>query len=508
MGAWIIKKLVYSMVCIVLRKGKESMIKPNIKIGIVYCDNSKRYAEQLKDVIEKYRKEGYPIEAIMVDEDLIDKERSIEAHVFNNLNECNYSMVFLTKDISVNGEKYKYVSKPNVLIELGYFRRHLEKNCTWCIIDFSYKEVEDNIYLKPSDILAETFEIIDPDNSYNSIKRVFKKFVEANNIVRLDNYDADDSIGSLILNSNYRTDYTELFCNSQLEVINKYSIKWQLSEIFNIWLQEKNKLYETEKIIYLFERMVFLPFFPEKIVGCKLHDFLYVDRKDDNGYINACYRILEYINDYEIYKREQQPDNYIIYREFANGIEHELEIFKDKKIAPIIECVARNYMGLAYLNAYLAIHKCKNDLGKECDILLKKSKQFFIRVIDLSRSGLRDKAEVFYAFAYYNLARTKRNLGDSTAGSDYTKAINNRDLLSKANYFPETVRLNFLLEKIHAEIDYLDYLKELGNSKNYEKKMKRLFKELKRIKKTPAADVSFFITLENKLEDRIKKIYS
>ncbi len=484
------------------------MIRPNIKIGIVYCDNSKRYAKKLKDIIEEYRRKGYPIEPIMVDEDLIDQERSIEAHVFNNLNECNYSMVFLTKDLSINNKTYKYVSNPNVLIELGYFRRHLKENCTWCIIDFSYKEVEDNIYLKPSDISAEIFRIVDPNNSDNSIKRVFEKFITANNIVRLDNYDSDDSISSLILNSNYRTDYTELFCNSQLEVINKYSIKWQLSEIFNIWLQEKNKLDDTEKIIYLFERMVFIPFFPEKIVGSKLLDFLYVDRKNVNAYVNACYCILEYINDYEIYKREHQPDNYTIYREFANGIEHELEIFKNKKLAPIIECVARNYMGLAFLNAYLALQKHGDVFEKEGDILLKKSKQAFIRVIDLSRNGLRDKAEVFYAFAYYNLARTKRNLGDSTAGSDYTKAVNNRDLLSKANYFPEIVRLNFSLEKIHAKIDYLDYLKELGNTENYEKKMKKLSKELKKIKKTPAVDVSLFVTLEDKLEERMKIIYS
>lgn len=36
----------------------------------------------------------------MVDEEIIDIERKIDARVFNNLDKCNYGIVFLTKDIS------------------------------------------------------------------------------------------------------------------------------------------------------------------------------------------------------------------------------------------------------------------------------------------------------------------------------------------------------------------------------------------------------------------------
>jgi len=62
--------------------------------------------------------------------------------------------------------------------------------------------------------------------------------------------------------------------------------------------------------------------------------------------------------------------------------------------------------------------------------------------------------------------------------------------------------LIFSLEKIHAEIEYCEYLREkkLMYPNEFKEKMKELDNELSNIKHTPAADVSLFKTLEEKLK--------
>ena len=72
------------------------MIRPNIKIGIVYSQNSKKYAIDLKKIIMQRRQEGYCIDVVMVDEEIIDIEREIEARVFKNLVKCSYGFLFLS----------------------------------------------------------------------------------------------------------------------------------------------------------------------------------------------------------------------------------------------------------------------------------------------------------------------------------------------------------------------------------------------------------------------------
>lgn len=186
------------------------MIRPNVKIGIVYSQNSRKYAEDLKTIITQHREQGYCIDYLMVDEEIIDTEREIDARVFNNLNKCSYGIVFLTKDICINDECYQYVSKPNVLLELGYFKGHINKNNIWCITDFQYKEVKDK-YMMPSDMPAEVLEVIDKNNSYNSISKIFDKFITTYQIMKLENYNVNDLDSSLLLNPCYKTNYSTLF---------------------------------------------------------------------------------------------------------------------------------------------------------------------------------------------------------------------------------------------------------------------------------------------------------
>lgn len=135
------------------------MIKTNKKIGIVYCGNSKKYVDEFEKVIIEKKSEGYCIETVVVDNELIDSERMIENRVFANLNKCDYGIVFLTKDLEI--EEGKFVSRPNVLLELGYLRGRLKRDCTWCITDFSHEEIESQIYLMPSDFVGEVPEEID-----------------------------------------------------------------------------------------------------------------------------------------------------------------------------------------------------------------------------------------------------------------------------------------------------------------------------------------------------------
>ena len=75
---------------------------------------------------------------MVVDENLIDAERKIDKRVFNNLDKCEFGIVFLTKDLKI--ADHTYVSKPNVLIEWGYLRGRLEEKNVWCITDFTHSE--------------------------------------------------------------------------------------------------------------------------------------------------------------------------------------------------------------------------------------------------------------------------------------------------------------------------------------------------------------------------------
>ena len=214
------------------QKGHNLMIRPNIKIGIVYSQNSKKYAIDLKKIIMQRRQEGYCIDVVMVDEEIIDIEREIDARVFKNLDKCSYGIVFLTKDICIKDESYQYVSKPNVLLELGYFKGRINKNNIWCITDFSYKEFKEK-YLMPSDIPAEVLEVIDKNNSYNNISKIFDKFIVINRIIKLENYNANDLDSSLLLNPHYKTNYATLFLENQLKTIEKFSEMIYFSLVIN-----------------------------------------------------------------------------------------------------------------------------------------------------------------------------------------------------------------------------------------------------------------------------------
>ena len=177
------------------------------------------------------------------------------------------------------------------------------------------------------------------------------------------------------------------------------------------------------------------------------------------------------------------------------------------EVAPIIECVARNYIGLCYLNWYFALVR-EGKVGldvKRQNNNLEIAKNNFEKVISISERKFSDKVEVFQAFAQYNLARTIRNL-NCEPDLEYQAAISKRKNLSTNDKFPEIFKLNFALERIHAEIDYDNYKKETGilDSKEYNIRMGMYEKELRDIRQTPAADVSLFKSLEDKLA-RCKK---
>lgn len=492
-----------------LKGDKIRMIRANKKIGIVYCASSEEYVEHLREIIDMKKSEGYCVETIVVDNEIIDSERMLDARVFSNLDKCDCGMVFLTKDMQVEDDKY--ISRPNVLIELGYLRGRLGKNHIWCITDFPHKEIEEGKYLLPSDFVAEIPEEIDRNNDKADLGRVVERFIRTNNIVKLQNYDTNNLVASLILNPNYRTDYEMLFDKERLEEINKYSLKYQQEEIFEAWIAEKEKLDAAGQIIYLFERMVFLPFFPQNIKCGKLSEFVSVKNNENNEYIHSCQEILKDIVIYEDYKRGRHtytdPDFYL---QNAERILQHFQIFEKRKVAPIIECVAKDYEGLCCLNACLNnVNMPKGDMSSEkWEWYLNEAKECFSRVIELSERNFSNKMEFFRAFAEYNLARTLRCLGEK-ADLAYQIAISIRKSLAESFDLPEIFKLNFALEKINAELDFYGYAKENGkiDLSVYNEKIGGLSEELEAIRKTPAADVSLFQSLEEKL-DFCKKLES
>lgn len=477
------------------------MIRPNTKIGIVYSDKSKQYASELRNIIVEFRKEGYCIEEIVIDNNFQGEDENLENRVFNNLVKCNYAFVFLTKDLMLAPPESQFVSKPNVIMELGFLWKCIGRDSIKCIADFPHYDIEKKIYLLPSDINGNMCYSIDTNNSYNNLKVEFKKFLKthSNSINRFQNYNADDLISSLILNRNCKTDYRRLFTAEQFNLIKKYSLKYQASEILEIWKKEKEALSDVEQIVYLFERIVFLPFFSGDLSGT-LNDLMHIELHEDNPYINACYNILRSVDGYRTFKGQRHTvESSAFYYSVAEKIQNELGIFAEIGITPIIECIAYNYMGLAFLNTCLSSSALEVDKAS----ILKKAKESFLRVIETSEKILGDSTDVFLAFAKYNMARVYRQLGEN-AESEYMTAISKRTSLASINTFPDLFQLNFSLETIHAKIECFDYLLNERNwdSKAYDEEMQRLYAEHLKIKQTPAADVSLFKTLDDKFSKK------
>lgn len=478
------------------------MIKPNKKIGIVYCGKSHDYAKELDEIIKRYRGSGYCIESVLIDNNYTDKEKNLELRVFNNLGKCNYAFVFLTKDFLVREDgKDVYVSNPNVLIEYGFFRCLLDKNLIHCIIDFSYEEVKNGTYRNPSDMLEKYYEIIDSNNSKNMLENVFKNFLSLNSkdIVKLEYY-TNDLISSLILNRKYKTDFKHIFTQKQLCMIEKYSIKYQLKEILNIWFKEKAMLNCKEQIIFIFERIILLQFFPEEILN--IDDFLGIEECEENNYLKCCQCIINLIKDYTNYKRSRVPlkiEDAGFYLDIAVKLKKYWSIFEKSGSAPIIECVTKNYIGLSLLNFY-RVSKRTDDENIDN---LYEAKDNFIQVIEISENFLGDSTSMFRAFAGFNLARVIRNLG-MNANTDYTKAITSRENLSQNLKNPEIFNLCFKLEEIYSKIEQYDYLFEIDKlEKNeFDKNIAELEKKLRHISETPASEISLYKTVEKLINEK------
>lgn len=483
------------------------MIRPNKKIGIVYCANSNKYANELVSIINEYGKNGYCIEPIKIDDKLIDSETDIEKRVFENLKKCSFAFVFLTKDLLIQ-DTSTFTSKPNVILELGFFMGHLDNNNNiWCIIDFPYDDIKSGKYMVISDIPSKYYHFINATDSFFGIKTIFDNFikVQKQSISQMKNYNANDLVTSLVLNSSYKTDYRKIFTIEQLSVIKKFSLEHQLEECLNIWTNEKSLLSEIQEIVYLYERIIFIPFFKDdNIIRKIINDFLFVDLEINNAYISACYNILRNIIDYEEYKRHRyQIEIYEFYLDIAKKITTNLNILNSCQMAPIIECVSKNYLGLTYLNAYFVSKK----QGCGCIDYLTKAKEYFLDVIEISQNNLGDSLNVFKSFSIYNLARVKSNLGEN-ARTEYTQAIEARDNLSNFDGFPQIFKLNFSLEKILADSNFYAYLFEESQitKEEYVSKIKILREELSRIKTISMADVSLFKTLENNFISTINNL--
>lgn len=487
------------------------MIRPNTKIGIIFSYNSKNYADQLREIINEYRNDGYCIEAVMIDDDFVSNEINLGARVFNNLSQCDYAFVFLTKDLEVvqDDGNVTYVSRPNVTLELGFLRGCTDENSMYCIIDFPNKDINDGKYILPSDISGWYRSPIDPNNSFNDIKKEFINFLNSheNGIMRLANFNVENLTRSLILNKEYKTDYRGIFLLEQFKSIEKYSLKFQLDEILRIWLEEKSRLGIVEQIIYLYERIVFFPFFPNDFID-KLNTFLSIDLQAKDAYTLACYEILQNIRKYEIGKRQNMTvESPIFYLNIAENIQKFFKIFEGKSIAPIIECVTQDYMGLAFLNFCIKSQSSNSVMIEEkYTFALKNAKDCFLRVIELSEHSLGDSTYVFVGFAKFNLARAHK-MAKEEAEQDYNEAVNRRWQLANTITFPELFRLNFSIEKIHAQINFFEYMlsKERLNPKDFKKQIVNLRNEVNKLKQTPVANLSLFLTIENTIQLRLNE---
>jgi hypothetical protein len=497
------------------------MIKKYNKIALIYGQSTKDIATQFESKINELNKKNadgiwYPIEAIMCDDFAFrqtESDRNISDTVKTKFDNVVHAFVFLGSDDfalplednmranSLNDVKQKFTevafsktkelssdmfnskfdnfklrASQNVILETGLIWGQMGdfNNITFIsLIPFS--ELKTQNYSLPSDVpIAAKYVIsLEMDKTLETkISQIIndKLIVGGLKILPYKNLYNDE---------NYVVDYKNFFTTKQLLEINGQKLtdtdrknKLTHSEPFDyivkLWDKDiKSLKYDEEKIIYIFERLVFVSYFHrDKQEGLK---WASKALNSINGTVKASdyYKILQQVLEY-IKTRGAGSAGYIIYKEIADELLAIKAQLSKEKLNPVIEVYLNDYIGLS---CRWVVQQFENDksVDSQFDYIkyLNHSLSALTCCVDLEFNSAYEAAILWRGYSLLNRARTNHFLYKYTRDNnyklqsdrDFQKAFETREewlTLDALGAMPKVFENSFISEFVMATLNAKD----------------------------------------------------
>jgi len=365
------------------------MLKPKKKIAIVY-GHKPEILNFIKDKIRDYDRQGYRVKPVI----LSAKElRTKKGFIYQTLTELfrgiDAAIVFMTSDdkgksnkeiksliqsdISVSPKEFlsqlNERARQNVIFELGYIAALIGEG--------NYRVFADESIEIPSDIQGKYLE---RNFEFTNIAEVTKELIEVNLGVK--------KRLSSIEDVSYHLDYSDLQQKSYDNLLDFF--EYEYSELDE----------EGDKIIYLFERIVFDSYYQRP----EWWQEKYKTISSSCPKINFAKNLLEEITRYMRLWLPPEKKEYSMIYLCADKLQLLLNnIQKFEPLNPIIKIVSYNYLGLAY-NKIGSSQKI-DDENKRLNYL-ECSKKAFNNTIELAIIFDDPLLPLWQGYSTFNLART------------------------------------------------------------------------------------------------------
>jgi len=332
---------------------------------------------------------------------------------------------------------------PNIVFEVGYLWTVLPpEKIRFVTICKDFSKIK-----FPSDLPNPFF------YSYNTFGQFFCNIVEK--ILKA------PKCNSLLENANYQCDYNSLFTKEELQGFDslRKTAQTHFEAIDKLWKEQALELNTDEaRIIFIFERLIFIPYFPQDSSCDKWIDELMYSISNKKG---LCYEILKEIKTYFSLHREPKVDiNNIQKAKEYESIFDKLSKYKEqikstKKINnPIVLFWINNYIALSARKYYQ--HSISKDV-KYFDTAIE-SLNLCIEMDSINP----ETAKLWLGFTYFNLSRCYKEralLGDNEQAKRYMiKAFEAREawLTGKLlEELPMIIKCSFIAEVVSSAREIL-----------------------------------------------------
>ena len=445
------------------------MIERYKTVSIVYGGSGGDYARTLNKMINDYEKENrYPITSRIVMESILTKD--ILDEVSKLFRETEICIAILTaEDCCIKGEDQVYRLRQNVVFELGMAFFHLGRERCILLGDFGDKLSQVEI---PSDMSSLDIRFFNQETQMQVFEEVLKKVLQLSRVPSLQSEAKKEvpQYDNLLCRSRYYVDYGELFRRYDKKIGLKN--KDYLQNLLADWLAEcKSLKYFDERLMYVFERIAFLPIFGKQ----KALENFYVSVEEIVGDYGE--RDIDYYQNAALLKYAKNVftvvNNYIKYKMVDGwnpGLDDYEELLfnlklnpppKGVQINPLVEVLYYDYMGLIHMHIYSHTHAAEN---------LAEAKFCYEKIINEYLDKLDLGLSVWAGFLYYNLARLYGKiwqLNPSQISQDdvlntFFRATSIRKKWLTVGGFNSMIKNALSYEYFIAKIDYIQQMKAFG----------------------------------------------
>jgi hypothetical protein len=394
------------------------------KIAFLYGQSTYKIATEEKERIEK-KYSVYPVEIRLMDDEYF-MATSEGPQIINVLRQAfhgvdfalvfvgqdNYSHFFKSDEFSTTDLTELFTNKlmlekesitqadlksqissvmdfgmsPNIVFEVGYLWTVLPpEKIRFVTICKDFSKIK-----FPSDLPNPFF------YSYNTFGQFFGNIVEK--ILKA------PKCNSLLKNNNYQCDYNSLFTKEELQGFDslRKTAQAHFEAIDKLWKEQALELNTDEaRIIFMFERLIFIPYFPQDSSCDKWIDELMYRISNKK---TLCYEILKEIKTYFSLHREPKVDT----NNIQKAKEYESIFDKLSKYKEQIKSTKKinNLIVLFWLNNYIALSARQYYLNDSQNVkYLNDSIDSLELCVQMATELNPNTADLWLGFTYFNLSR-------------------------------------------------------------------------------------------------------